>query len=174
MQHAAMNTVYKRPPPGRRRLSMHHSPLNLSQVFLFMTMILSVLCQPIEALEYPGSQSPAVEGHFEDGRMNFDQDHKPQPALHPREDPASTTTASMITASAASDTSASASSTTLASLPLAFDGGLGTNYTQPSCPTFLRSMLNNETFISCVPFSLLLQVCLLARWNPPSKLLSGN
>lgn len=43
-------------------------------------------------------------------------------------------------------------------LPKPFDGGLGTNYTQQSCPTFLRSMLNNETFSACLPLSLLLQV----------------
>ncbi len=44
-------------------------------------------------------------------------------------------------------------------LPKPFDAGLGTNYTQPSCPTFLRSMINNETFSACLPLSLLLQVC---------------
>lgn len=43
-------------------------------------------------------------------------------------------------------------------LPKPFDGGIGTNYTQQSCPTFLRSFLNNDTVISCVPLSLLLQV----------------
>lgn len=43
-------------------------------------------------------------------------------------------------------------------LPKPFDGGLGTNYTQQSCPTFLRSMLSNETFSACIPLSLLLQV----------------
>ena len=43
-------------------------------------------------------------------------------------------------------------------LPRPFDGGFGTNYTQQSCPTFLRSMLNNETFSACLPLSLLLQV----------------
>ena len=43
-------------------------------------------------------------------------------------------------------------------LPKPFDGGIGTNYTQQSCPTFLRSMINNDTFMSCVPLSLLLQV----------------
>ena len=44
-------------------------------------------------------------------------------------------------------------------LPKPFDGGFGTNYTQQSCPTFLRSMLNNDTFSACHPLSLLLQVC---------------
>lgn len=43
-------------------------------------------------------------------------------------------------------------------LPTPFDAGLGTNYTQQSCPTFLRSMLNNDTFSACLPLSLLLQV----------------
>ena len=44
------------------------------------------------------------------------------------------------------------------SQPKAFDGGLGTNYTEPSCPLFLNSFLNNDTFTDCMPFSLLLQV----------------
>lgn len=44
-------------------------------------------------------------------------------------------------------------------LPTPFDGGLGKNYTQPSCPTFLKAMINNDTFVPCLPFSLLLQVC---------------
>ena len=138
VQYAAIKTIpHERPRPGRRRLSMHRLPLSLTQIFLLATMILSVLCQPIEAVEHPGSQSRAVEGHFVDGRITFDQDPVPQPVLQPRQD----------------------SSTTTATLPRAFDSGFGTNYTQPSCPTFLRSMVNNETFISCVPFSLLLQVC---------------
>ena len=44
------------------------------------------------------------------------------------------------------------------SLPKAFDGGLGSNYTEASCPLFLNSFLNNDTFNGCMPFSLLLQV----------------
>ena len=44
------------------------------------------------------------------------------------------------------------------SLPKAFDGGLGSNYTEASCPLFLNSFLNNDTFTDCMPFSLLLQV----------------
>ena len=43
------------------------------------------------------------------------------------------------------------------SAPKAFDGGLGNNYTDSSCPLFLNSFLNNETFAGCMPFSLLLQ-----------------
>ncbi|KAL8869395.1 MAG: hypothetical protein Q9174_004300 [Haloplaca sp. 1 TL-2023] len=43
------------------------------------------------------------------------------------------------------------------SLPRPFDTGLGNNYTQPNCPVFINSFLRNETFTSCLPFSLLLQ-----------------
>ena len=46
----------------------------------------------------------------------------------------------------------------------AFDGGLGSNYTEPSCPLFLNSFLAQDTFTDCMPFSLLLQVSLF----PPS------
>ena len=142
VKRAAMKaTPHERPRPGRRRLSMHRLPLNLTQIFLSAIMILSILCQPIEAVEQPGSQSRAVEGHPVDGTIAFDQTPVAQPELQRRQD----------------------SSTTTATLPRAFDSGFGTNYTQPSCPTFLRSMVNNETFVSCVPFSLLLQVCRFSR-----------
>ncbi|KAL8972067.1 MAG: hypothetical protein Q9183_000739 [Haloplaca sp. 2 TL-2023] len=42
-------------------------------------------------------------------------------------------------------------------LPRPFDTGLGNNYTQPNCPVFINSFIRNETFTSCLPFSLLLQ-----------------
>lgn len=48
--------------------------------------------------------------------------------------------------------------------PQAFDGGLGSNYTEPSCPLFLNSFLAQDTFTDCMPFSLLLQVSPL---SPP-------
>lgn len=58
-----------------------------------------------------------------------------------------------------SDPSTSSSPPVLDSpLPTPFDSGFGTNYTQQSCPTFLRSVARNETFTSCLPFSILLQV----------------
>lgn len=160
VQHAAVIiTPSKRPRPGRRRLSMHHLSLGSTKVFLFMVMILSVLYMPVEAAQRPDSQSPAVKGLFVDGRIMFDHKPAPQPVLQRRDDPASTNTASTSTTAEASATSSSDPSTTTTSLPRAFDGGFGTNFTQPSCPTFLRSMVNNDTFTSCVPFSLLLQVC---------------
>lgn len=55
-----------------------------------------------------------------------------------------------------------------ASLPQPFDGGLGNNFTQPSCPTFINAFLRNETFNSCLPFSLLLQVSALKDANRSS------
>lgn len=45
-------------------------------------------------------------------------------------------------------------------LPQPFDTSLGNNFTAPSCPTFFNSFLTNDTFNNCLPFSLLLQVCL--------------
>ena len=170
---AIMTTPHTRPRPGRRRLSMQILPLSLTQILLFTSIILSVLCMPTEAAERPGSQSRAVKGQFVDGRIMFDHNAAPLPVLHRRDDPASTDTASATTAPEAVATSSSSdpSTTTTSSLPRAFDGGFGTNYTQPSCPTFLRSMVNNDTFISCVPFSLLLQVRHLPMpsSSPPQK-----
>lgn len=160
LQHTATTaTSYRRPRPGRRRLSMNHLPLSLSRIFLFITVTLSVLCMPVKAKEKPFPQLRAVQGYFADGMILYDHDAAPQPALHRREDAASTATTSTNAAAVAFMTSSnSVASPTTTSLPRAFDGGFGTNYTQPSCPTFLRSMVNNDTFMSCLPFSLLLQV----------------
>ncbi|KAM0796163.1 hypothetical protein BDR22DRAFT_893502 [Usnea florida] len=119
---------------------------------------MSLLCKPTEAAHDPGSQSRAVKSHFVDARIMFDRNLAPQPGLRPRDDQASTDTASATTTSEVAVSSPSSdATTTTTTLPKAFDGGFGTNYTQPSCPTFLRSMIDNATFASCVPFSLLLQ-----------------
>ena len=145
--------------PGRRRRSMHRVPLSLTTILLSIVMTLSVVCKPTEAAYDPGSQSRAVKSHFVDARIMFDRNLAPQPELRRRDDQASTGAASATTTSEVAVSSPSSDATTTTTLPKAFDGGLGTNYTQPSCPTFLRSMINNATFASCVPFSLLLQVC---------------
>lgn len=172
VQHATtIITPHKRPRPGRRRLSLHNLPLSSSRIVLFVIMIISVLCMQTEAADHPGLHGRALQGHFVDGRIQFDHDFAPQPALHRRDDPVSTDTASTTTAAEVAVTSSSSDSpTTTTSLPRAFDAGFGTNYTQPSCPTFLRSMVSNATFISCAPFSLLLQVRhLLSQEAPPSE-----
>ncbi len=67
-------------------------------------------------------------------------------------------TSSSSGSSASATTSGSTSDPIVASLPKPFDGGFGTNYTQQTCPAFLKSFSTNQTFISCLPFSLLLQV----------------
>ena len=82
--------------------------------------------------------------------------------------PATRTQSSSSTGSASSSSSSSPSATDTGivmqpgtsptDLPRVFDGGLGQNYTVPSCPAFLQSMLTNKTFTDCLPFSLLLQV----------------
>ena len=144
---------------GPRRRSMHRVPLSLTTILLSIVMTMSVLCKPTEAAHDPGSQSRAVKSHFVDARIMFDRDLAPQPELRRRDDQASTDTASATTPSEVAASSPSSDATITTTLPKAFDGGFGTNYTQPSCPTFLRSMTNNPTFASCVPFSLLLQVC---------------
>ena len=168
VQHAAtITTPNRRPRPGRRRLSMHYLPLCLSRNFLIIIVTLMVLCMPVKAKEKPFPQLQPVQGYFADGMILFDHNAAPQPALHRRDDPVSTDTASTTTAAAVAvmTSSSSTASSSTTSLPRAFDGGFGTNFTQPSCPTFLRSMVSNDTFNSCVPFSLLLQV----RQHPPQK-----
>ncbi|KAF2461269.1 hypothetical protein BDY21DRAFT_278223 [Lineolata rhizophorae] len=46
---------------------------------------------------------------------------------------------------------------TASPLPEPFDTSLGKNFTNQGCPDFFSSFLNNDTFQSCMPFSLLLQ-----------------
>lgn len=65
---------------------------------------------------------------------------------------------SSTTSLSSSTLSAPTPNSTPTTLPKPFDGGFGTNYTQQSCPTFLKAFSTNATFISCLPFSLLLQV----------------
>lgn len=48
-------------------------------------------------------------------------------------------------------------------LPQPFDSSLGNNFTTDTCPQFFDDFLTNQTFLDCLPFSLLLQV----RLNPP-------
>lgn len=42
-------------------------------------------------------------------------------------------------------------------LPEPFDTSLGSNFTNPNCPNYFTKFLNNATFQSCLPISLLLQ-----------------
>ena len=65
---------------------------------------------------------------------------------------------STATSSSSDSTTSSTSPVVDSPLPTPFDSGFGTNYTQQSCPSFLRSIASNETLKSCLPFSLLLQV----------------
>lgn len=60
-----------------------------------------------------------------------------------------------------STTTAASATTTLAPSPIPspYDGNIGTNFTVQTCPDFINSFLVNPTFKSCLPFSLLLQVC---------------
>lgn len=68
-----------------------------------------------------------------------------------------TTTKPTSTATATSSGVSVATDTSSFTLPAPFDQGFGNNVTE-SCSNFLLSFLTNQTFQSCLPFSLLLQV----------------
>jgi hypothetical protein len=85
--------------------------------------------------------------------------------LRRRNDDSSKTISSTSTVSGTATTTVASSSTLIAATPLAtsqlptpFDIGFSNNITS-SCQSFMTSMLTNATFTSCLPFSLLLQVC---------------
>jgi hypothetical protein len=61
-------------------------------------------------------------------------------------------------------TAASGSSSDF-NVPKPFDTGLSNNFTA-SCATYLSKLLKSDAFNNCHPFSLLLQVCALAYYNP--------
>lgn len=68
--------------------------------------------------------------------------------------------------------SATATSTTSSSpLPSPFDGGISSNFTSTSCPTFFESMLADPELQACYPVSMMLQVRLhlLAQATAPSS-----
>ena len=110
-------------------------------------------------------------------RRRQDNSSKPSPTLKSGK-PASTTSAQTSEESASSSPSSSSANSnsengidtaptgTTSPLPTAFDGGLGTNYTQASCPAFLKSMVNSVNFTSCLPFSVLLQVRFYPKQYP--------
>ncbi len=165
------------PRPGRRRHSDYPLLFSPAFTFLFTLLIFSLLCVPTEAARQERPETWKLRGkaieRIED--LSFDLEAVPELRLHRRQ-PASTipeasTIAAPTSNNDASNTDATptssvpatsilsaAPSDTNSPLPKPLDGGIGTNFTQPSCPTFLNTMINNETFTSCLPFSLLLQV----------------
>ena len=56
-----------------------------------------------------------------------------------------------------SSTTFTTTSDTGTTLPLPFDTSLGTNFTATSCPDYFDKFLADNTFLSCLPVSLLLQ-----------------
>lgn len=91
----------------------------------------------------------------------------------------SSSTSMITTAPAASSTKSSGTKSTRTSstvaptteaaspLPVPFDQGFSGNITD-SCSNFMYGFLANSTFKACLPFSLLLQVCLTLFLIPPS------
>ena len=168
-------------------------PLTLVHLMVVAFLLLWTLCASAEARDHgrQSNQRPRYGAFVRDEEILFD--HGPPPSipgghLERRQVKSSTesenakttsltrptfesTATALPSAAASSAVSATLSSTassgsdpTDSPLPRPFDGGFGTNYTQASCPSFLKSFLNNDTFTSCLPFSLLLQVSTCTLW----------
>lgn len=174
-----------RPPPARRR--SHSSQQEQSSGYrcrvatepwltlrsLLVAVLFSVLfcCQGASAAHVHGAtyEMAQMEGI---GNLLYDTREPPTPRarLARRAESsvvpsAAASTGSTTDAGTASSTASStietATPSSAAALPMPFDTSLGNNFTSPSCPTFFHDFLNNSTFVSCLPFSLLLQVCCL-------------
>lgn len=177
---------HMKPRPGRRRHSDYQLPFSPAFICLFTLLIFSLLCVPTEAAHQrrSGTWKPRgkVVERIED--LSFDLEAAPELRLHRRQTastiPEGSTIAAPTSNSGASNTDVTPTSSVPATsimsaaptdtnspLPNPFDGGIGTNFTQPSCPTFLNEMTNNQTFTSCLPFSILLQVFPYPLSHPP-------
>ncbi|KIW83174.1 hypothetical protein Z517_02419 [Fonsecaea pedrosoi CBS 271.37] len=69
----------------------------------------------------------------------------------------STETKTSVSSSSASTLATPSVTVVTTPLPTPFDTSVGSNFTSSACPDFFSSFLNNSTFQSCVPVSLLLQ-----------------
>jgi hypothetical protein len=88
------------------------------------------------------------------------------PAHHTHTSSSSTTTISSSSTSASS--SAQSSQPSSSPLPTPFDQGFAGNITE-GCSNFVYKFIAEQTFISCLPFSLLLQVCFLRLFQKGKK-----
>ena len=164
---------HARPRPGRRRNTrlylLFDFPSVLNIAFLLLVLLSYSGTSNAADMEAPLPRAQKFGARINHEEIIFDTRPAPQPALYRRAEassivapPASKTKNAAVASSNTSETSTasieSAPTDSPSPLPKPFDGGLGTNYTQPSCPTFLKSMISNDTFTSCMPFSLLLQV----------------
>jgi hypothetical protein len=71
----------------------------------------------------------------------------------------SSSASTMASSSVSSSAPASSGTSAVPSpIPSPFDSSLGANFTAATCPDYITSFLNNATFKSCLPFSLLLEV----------------
>lgn len=170
-------------PVGRRwtlGIKFRASPVTLVRWLLVVVLLLSTLCASADARSHGRQSDQRAREEDLDQPEEILFDHRPPPIVplgqlerwHEKRAettvlsrPTFVSTASALPRGAATSSAATATSSTSAApdptdspLPKPFDGGLGTNYTQSSCPSFLKSFLNNDTFTSCLPFSLLLQV----------------
>jgi len=172
LQTRVSQLSHTRPRPGRRRHNSYRIRFNFVHTLALFLLVPYPLCGFVHAADAGARpfRTQEIPGRFGRRDLILDGRPVPEPAIHPRVEassipaPAATDTAndpstSSTTSSDSTPTSIESAPTGSASfLPTPFDGGFGKNYTQPSCPIFLKNMINNNTIISCLPFSLLLQV----------------
>ena len=161
MHEPAIRTPQTRPRPGRRRHS-YYLPFKAIYTLVLTLLMFSLLNTPTEATHQQASRIRKSRGIGRIGEILCDARPAPEPTLHRRAEAsgvvAQDSNATKTTSSSVGTSILSAPTDTNSPLPKPFDGGIGTNFTQPSCPTFIKSMVSNDTFTSCLPFSLLLQV----------------
>lgn len=142
--------------PGRLSLSAR-SWRKMQSLTLAILLGLLVCCQGV------GAQDVYTAEPWDGAHADLIFDRSPPPVrLQARDETIPSTVSSIRILPTGTDGSSSsisiATPTAANNLPTPFDSSLGNNFTAPSCPTFFRNFMSNETFINCLPLSLLLQV----------------
>ncbi|KAI7141979.1 hypothetical protein KC316_g8630 [Hortaea werneckii] len=126
------------------------------------SLMLAVLLGLLVCCQGVGAQDVYTAEPWEGAHADLIYDRSPPPVqLQVRDETSPATASSIRSLPTGTDESTSAISTATptaaGNLPTPFDSSLGNNFTAPSCPTFFRNFMSNETFVNCLPLSLLLQ-----------------
>lgn len=155
-------------PEGRRRSSIKQHIRSesrsrpwksLNSFMLTLILFLSVLshCQQVEASQ--AHYGRRFDRRTERAELLIDRSEPPISRMQLEARKAASIDQRSSNTSSADPALQTATPNSPLPLPQPFDTNLGSNFTAQSCPAFFETFLKNQTFQDCLPFSLLLQVC---------------